>query len=353
MRRSHTPNHDDAYLHFVAGVSSALMPSADTWVEFIVGCHRSDRQGGYDAFWAAPEWFAKELGEPFLNDAGRRFEASLWTAQLCTGQVHIKDILQRERESLRQGAINDLLNPVDFLYTPGSPEHLIGIDARAMAHVARLLDREDRHFQHEIEAACKEASYRLLALGTHTPEPRGARFPEEARPPLVRSPTVDHFSDQNYWFSKYWSPVIFASEHQEITSRRWYSVLMPLIAPEFVLSKPLSAPGSSAYIVPSDGDWVWAILVNTVDRMSSHLPELVLLNKDLKARSGSIVWRLPTGTWLQQGWTHYELTRSVRGIEVNLAWLVMHWKRVIRFYQPLLIDFFASRGETLPPVFEG
>jgi hypothetical protein len=30
-------------------------------------------------------------------------------------------------------------------------------------------------------------------------------------------------------------------------------------------------------------------------------------------------------------------------------WLVRHFKRLIRFYEPLLIPFFATRGETLLP----
>ena len=86
--------------------------------------------------------------------------------------------------------------------------------------------------------------------------------------------------------------------------------------------------------------------------MCTQLPELVLLHKDPKTCNGDI-WRPPSGKWLKQGWTHYILKLSVRGIEVDLMWLVRHWRRVIRFYQPLLIDHFASRGETLLPVMEG
>jgi hypothetical protein len=353
VRRSHSPDHDDGYLRFGADISGALMPAAGAWVDFIVDCHRLDCLEGYEAFWAGPKWFAKELGEPFLNDAGRRFEASLWTAELCGRPVYLNEVFQREHESLRHEAVNDLLNPVCFLQSLKLPDQPIGIDVRTMPYVTRLLNGEDRHFMHEIAAASKEASYYLLGLGKHTPEPLGAKFSEENRPPLVRSPSWDLYSDQKYWYSKYWNPVVFASDSQQFTSRRWYAFLIPLIAPEFVLNKALSAPGSSAFIVPSEGDWVWAIVASTVVRVYPDLPELVLLSKNVKSRGGDMVWRLPIGTWLQQRRTPYELTQSVRGIEVNLAWLVMHWKRVIRFYQPLLIDFFASRGETLLPVFEG
>ena len=175
MRPSHTPNDREGHLRLVAGISAALAPAADAWVEFITGCRDSDRRDGYEAFWAGPDWFARELGEPFLNEAGRGFEGLLWKTQVSTSndQINSGDVLRRERESLRPYAIDDCLNPVDFLYASRPSEHLIGIDARAMAHVAKLLDREDRHFEQEIAAAAKQASHYLLGLGQHTPEPHG------------------------------------------------------------------------------------------------------------------------------------------------------------------------------------
>jgi hypothetical protein len=115
-------------------------------------------------------------------------------------------------------------------------------------------------------------------------------------------------------------------------------------------TKSLSLPRSTAYALPSDGDWVWAILADTVDRFNMGQPELALLwRTGRKNNHGVMIWQPPVGDWIERLHASFLLRQAVRGIEVNLMWFVRHFKRLIRFYEPLLIPFFATRGETLLP----
>jgi hypothetical protein len=184
----------------------------------------------------------------------------------------------------------------------------------------------------------------------HTPEPLRFRRDAALAPPPVRDPQLSLISDRNYWFEKYKPPLVFGSEPQELISRRWKSVLMPLLAPEFILDRSLSVPRSFAYILPAEGDWVWAILVDTVDRFNRDSPQLGLLRRTGKKQNKEVtLWQPPPGSWVEGSCASVLLTRAVRGIEVNLMWLVRHYKRLIRFYEPLLIPLLADRGETLLP----
>jgi len=133
-------------------------------------------------------------------------------------------------------------------------------------------------------------------------------------------------------------------------SQRWTAMLMSLLAPEFIRNRSLSVSRSTAYVLPSDGDWVWAILADTVDRFNSRWPEFALLWRTGKKNNhGVIIWQPPVSDWIERFHASVLLSRAVRGIEVNLMWFVRHFKRLIRFYEPLLIPFFAARCETLLP----
>lgn len=347
MRRSHTrPSDRDTYLRFKCEIADALAHAGDAWARFLCDCCEADRREGYQAFWVGPLWFARELGEPFLNEAGRFFEATYWIEGIRAMGV-LEKILE---QSGGPASICDLLHPIieSHKTVPGKITEL-SADHRALAYVQDLVKSADRHYQYEIELAAQQGTYELLGLGTHTPVPQAFKL-QDTQP--TRNPAVELMEDSVYWKGRYPAPIVFVSDAQELMSRRWYSTLIPLIAPEFELNKTLSTPQSVAYVLPSEGDWVWAILVDTTERFNFREPELGLLWRMGKRKNkGILMWQPPPGHWYKEGAAYSCLYRAVRGFEVNLIWLVRHYKRLIRFYQPYLIEYFATRGETLLPAF--
>jgi hypothetical protein len=349
---SYRQNDREKALRLDAEAAEALAPAGAAWARFLLDCYAADSQGGYDSFWAGPSWFLEELGPPLLNEAGQRFEADLWIAHIAKGwPVEPESVWAQRQAALGDSPTFDLLHPAWPRAKPGAASGpLDGSDQRVLAHVMRLFEQEHRHYRFEIHARCQKLALELLARGVHTPEPRyGVR---DLAVPLVpqRNPKLQLWNDNNYWFVKYAPEVVFGSEPQELMSQRWTAMLMSLLAPEFIRNRSLSLPRSTAYVLPSDGDWVWAILADTVDQFNSRWPELALLWRTGKKNNhGVIIWQPPVGDWIERLHASVLLSRAVRGIEVNLMWFVRHFKRLIRFYEPLLIPFFTARGETLLP----
>jgi hypothetical protein len=225
---------------------------------------------------------------------------------------------------------------------------LLGADRRALGYVMRLIEDEHRHYMYEIRLRCQKATWELMARGVHTPAPYAHR--REPAPALERNRALSPWDDHKYWGAKYRPEVVLPLNGDELISQRWTAMLMPLLAPEFTRDRSLSLPRSAAYVLPSDGDWVWALLADTVDRMNGRRPELALLwRTGKKSNHGVLIWQPPVGHWVEERQAPLELHKAARGIEVHMMWLVRHFKRLIRFYEPLLIPFFATRGETLLP----
>jgi hypothetical protein len=355
MRRSHTrPADPGAHLRFERELADLLASAGDAWAQFLCDCYHADKRESYGAFWVGPEWFLQELGEPFLNAGGRRFETMYWIEWMRSAGVHEEDILQNVRLTSDEAVICNLLRPIiDSKLSHTAKTQLVSVDHRALAHVRDLAENHDRYYRYEIDSAARNAAYELLPLGSHTPEALVFKWPDEENPRRTRNPSLDLFSDVEYWKGRYPSTISFASDAKELISRRWYSELMPLVAPEFVFDKSLSAPKSIAYVLPCEGDWAWAILVDSTDRFQRSEPELGLLWRSGGQKSkGLMLWQPLSGQWFRAGLTRFYLAQALRGIEVNLMWLVRHYKRLIRFYEPYLIEYLATRGETLLPAFK-
>jgi hypothetical protein len=276
------------------------------WAGFLRDCCETDRREGYQGFWAGPLWFAQEIGAPILNDAGRLFEAARWIEGMRATGVLEKEMLE---QSGGAASICDLLFPIIKSYQsmPGKFTE-IPVDHRALAYAHDLMKSADRHYEYEIELAAQQGAYELLGLGTHTPVPQFFKV-QPSQP--TRNPCVELMEDYVYWRNKYPVPIMFASDGRELMSRRWYTVLLPLLAPEFELNKTLSTPKCVAYVLPSEGDWIWAILVDTTERFNAHEPELGLLWRKGSARTrasgcGSLLLATGTGRgqlppiWLEQ-----------------------------------------------------
>jgi hypothetical protein len=334
-----------------AEVAKALEPAGAAWAQLLLDCYAADLQAGYDAFWAGPSWFLEELGPPLLNEAGARFEAELWIAQIAQGmRVNPQSVWADREAAPAVSPTFDLLHPVWGQWNTGYCDYrLLGSDQRAVTHLMNLAERDHRHYKLEIDARClKAVFYKLLGRGTHTPDPKLFRAPEAPVP--ERNPKLSLWEDREYWAAKYPPEVIFPMNGDELISQRWTSMLMPLLAPEFVREKSLSRPRSTAYVLPSDGDWVWALVADTVAKLNESRPELALLWRTGKKNNhGVVIWQPPVGDWIEDYQASLLLHRAARGIEVHMTWLVRHFKRLIRFYEPLLIPFFATRGETLLP----
>jgi hypothetical protein len=328
--------------------AEALAPAGAAWAHFLLDCYAADSRAGYGAFWAGPSWFLEELGPPLLNDAGRQFEAELWSAQIRQGSAGVQSVWARQQAALADPPTCDLLHPVRW--DPLGTAPLPGSDQRALAHVMRLIEEQHRHYAYEIAARCRQAAWELMARGVHTPAPQYFAYRPEPAPVLERNPALSLWDDHNYWAAKYCPEVVLPFLGDELMSQRWTAMLMPLLAPEFVREKSLSRPRSTAYVLPSDGDWVWAFIADTVDRSNEGRPELALLWRTGKKNNhGVLIWQPPVGDWIEARQAWLELHKAARGIEVHMMWLVRHFKRLIRFYEPLLIPFFATRGETLLP----